>query len=486
MRLGINLAGLTDWNTEHPFVDVFRLSRAWISQRDGAAWGKGPELDKDTSGWIRRLEPGCWAETPILTHGGAASGEYVCLYEGEGELEFRHNGKLVSQSPGRMVVQIDGLKGGVFIALRRTNPTNYIRNIRVLMPGLEKQAKTNLFAPEFLNRWRGIETVRFMDWQETNGSKQRGWKDRPLMTDATWTLHGAPVEVMVDLCNTLKVNPWFCMPHLATDDYVRQFAGVVKARLDPTLKPHIEHSNEVWNGMFAQHQHAVSRSKELGLGPKDRPWEGAGLYHARRSVELFRIWSDVWGGNERLRRIVSWQAAGGEYWTDNIILAGNDTAKSCDALAIAPYISFIATPNSKPSSDAVARWSIDQILDYAETNAMPESIGWMRAQKKVADKYGLELMSYEAGQHLVGAGGGENNDDLTKLFIAANRHPRMGELYSRYLKAWSETGGGLCCLFSSVSSPSKWGSWGLLEHAQQSADASPKFKALRAWQQSTK
>ena len=32
--LGINLAGPEDWNTELPFVDVFHLSREWISQHD--------------------------------------------------------------------------------------------------------------------------------------------------------------------------------------------------------------------------------------------------------------------------------------------------------------------------------------------------------------------------------------------------------------------------------------------------------------------
>jgi len=41
-RLGMNIAGLADWNTELPFVDVFRLSRTWISQREGEAWGNGP------------------------------------------------------------------------------------------------------------------------------------------------------------------------------------------------------------------------------------------------------------------------------------------------------------------------------------------------------------------------------------------------------------------------------------------------------------
>ena len=42
--LGLNLAGICDWNTELPFVDVFLETRAWISQRQGESWGRGPEL----------------------------------------------------------------------------------------------------------------------------------------------------------------------------------------------------------------------------------------------------------------------------------------------------------------------------------------------------------------------------------------------------------------------------------------------------------
>ncbi len=38
-RVGMNLAGPADWNTELPFVDVFRMSRPWISQRAGEGWG---------------------------------------------------------------------------------------------------------------------------------------------------------------------------------------------------------------------------------------------------------------------------------------------------------------------------------------------------------------------------------------------------------------------------------------------------------------
>jgi len=481
-RLGMNLSGIVDWNTEHPFVDVFRLSREWISQKKGEPWGKGPALEVDQHGWIKKLDPDCLAETPILTGGHAPVGEYVCLYDGEGEVDFGANAKVVSRASGRIVVNIDGRREGTFLSIRATQPENPVRNIRVLIPGAEKTYKTEPFSTAFMNRWRGFGTLRFMDWMDTNGSKQREWADRPKVDDSTWSVKGVPVEVMVDLCNQLKAEPWFCMPHLASDDYVRQIASLVKRNLDPSLKVHVEYSNEVWNGMFEQHRYAEAQAKKLGLGPKERPWEGAAMFYGRRSVEMFRIWEEVFGNHERLVRVIAWQAAGGSYWTDNMLLAQEDTAKHCDALAIAPYISFMPSPdNQSLKSDEVAKWSMAQLMDRVETNALPECIGWMRTQKAVADKYGLKLLCYEAGQHLVGVGGGENKEDLTKLLIAANLNPRMGIIYTKYLNAWRDLGGDLICIFSSVSASSKWGSWGLLEGAEQTS--SPKFDAVIQWNQ---
>ena len=86
---GINLAGPADWNSELPFVDVFRMSRPWISQREGAAWGKGPELDLDKRGYVRRLELGCYAESIVCTIDGNhyPSGIYTMFFEGTGEIE---------------------------------------------------------------------------------------------------------------------------------------------------------------------------------------------------------------------------------------------------------------------------------------------------------------------------------------------------------------------------------------------------------------
>ncbi len=94
--LGINLAGPADWMTELPFVDVFRTARPWISQKKGAGWGQGPELAVDEFGWVKRLEPGCYAEAMLCTISGGhyPAGTYTVLYEGEGKLDFGKNAKV--------------------------------------------------------------------------------------------------------------------------------------------------------------------------------------------------------------------------------------------------------------------------------------------------------------------------------------------------------------------------------------------------------
>ena len=39
---------------------------------------------------------------------------------------------------------------------------------------------------------------------------------------------------MVDLSNLLRADPWFCIPHQASDDYVQRLATLLHARLGPT------------------------------------------------------------------------------------------------------------------------------------------------------------------------------------------------------------------------------------------------------------
>jgi len=350
-RLGMNLSGPADWNTELAFVDVFRMSRPWVSQRKGSRWGQGPALDLDEHGWVKRLETGCWAETPLCTipNGHYPAGDYTVLYEGEGKLDVWNAATVVSREPGRMVIRVDPARGGFFLRLMATNPANYVRNIRVIMPGFEKTYRQEPFHPVFLKRWQGVACLRFMDWMHTNGSKIRTWSERPKPEDATFSAKGVALEVMIDLANRLKADPWFCIPHLADDEFVRNFAQMVRERLDPDRKVYIEYSNEVWNGQFPQSRYAGEEGMKLGFGQK--PWEAAWCYTAYRSVQIFTIWQRVFGGTGRLVRVLPSQAA--NPYVSERVLEFRDAFRQADALAIAPYISCNVSPRGTPGIDKV-------------------------------------------------------------------------------------------------------------------------------------
>ncbi|MBD3176158.1 MAG: hypothetical protein GF320_13340 [Armatimonadia bacterium] len=484
--LGMNLAGPADYMTELPLVDAFKTSRPWISQREGADWGQGPALELDEHGWVTELEEGCFAETLMLTIEGGhyPGGAYTVLYDGSGTIEFWGSGTVVEAEPGRIVLDVDPSRGALFLRLLGTDPGDYVRNIRVIMPGFEDTYEEDPFHPVFLDRWRGVACIRFMDWMHTNNSSVAEWEDRPTLQSATYSAKGMALELMVDYCNRIDADAWFCMPHLCTDDYVRQFATYVRDRLDPDLRVYIEYSNEVWNGMFAQASHAEAMGVELGIGPAERPWEGAGMYYSMRSLEIFATWEEVWGGTNRLVRVLAWQAAN-PWWSENIVLPAFDAYQEADALAIAPYISFnIPAQGDDLTADQVAGWSLERLFERLESHALPESLAWIEDQKAIAEQFGLELIAYEAGQHLVGVGGGENNDRMTALFHAANADPRMGALYDAYLRGWTESGGGLLANFSSVSEWSKWGSWGVLQYYDDDPSDSPKLMALTEWARS--
>lgn len=479
---GINLTAVNDWNTELPFNDQFKMSRRWISQRKASDWGKGPELDIDERGYVRKLEPDCWAETVLFIADEPfvyPEGQFTLLYDGKGRLELTHS-KIISESPGQIIFVPEGGRKSVFLQLRETDPEDYVRNIRVYFPDVDPE-KSGIFRQQFLDRWSGMKALRFMDWMRTNNSPVVSWKDRPVVEDASWaSKKGVPLEIMVQLSNTLKINPWFCVPHQADDDYVRNMARLLRDTVDPSLKIYIEYSNELWNSMFAQSRYAQEQGIRRGLA--DKGWEAGWLYTAKRSVEIFQIFEQEFGGKDRLVRVISAHSA--NPYIARQILRYENTYENADVLAIAPYLGMNLKPEgSDEELDArtVADWSVEQVMNHLNHEILPKTIQQIREHKRIAEEFGLELVAYEAGQHLTGIQGAENNQRLIDLFKQVNRSSQMGELYSRYLEAWQAEGGGLICMFASTSRWTKWGMWGLLESWQQDIKDIPKAKATFDW-----
>lgn len=473
--IGVNLNGVADWSTELPFVDVFKTARKWDGHQDGTDSKDDAALTLTPEGEVVSLQPGQYANTLVLDNGGHyPDGQYVLLYDGQGKLAVDFAGTIVSQSPGRMVVKVVRNTDGVRITLRETNPANPVRNIRLLMPGTEKTSKTQPFYKGFLARLAPFKVLRFMDWQGTNGSPLTSWSERTTLNSySQQTDKGVALELMIQLANTAHADPWFTMPHQATDDYVRQFATMVRDRLDPSLKVHIEYSNEVWNYSFEQANYAAQQGLKQGLD--NDKYTAVAKYYAKRSVEIFNIWEAVFKGNDRLVRVLSWQAVNPD-WGDTV-LSYNNAYKHADAYAIAPYFnagSFMEAGNL----DHTLKATPDQVIE-AMRQGILKSNELIVASSKLAKKYGLRLFAYEGGQdlsaHWVPS---DKEKPLNALFLAASRSPRMRDLYKEYLNQWKAAGGGLLNQYNDVSIYVKWGHWGLLEYQDQPINTAPKYQGV--------
>ena len=485
-QLGINFSGIAYWASELPFADVMHQSGEWVSQPPTGDWGTGPKLMLDKNGWVTKLDKACRA-TKILCSGDDVkypSGTYVMLYDGEGEIQLLAPiGMIRKTGQGRLEIDVDSKRGMFAIDLISTNPQNPMRNIRVIAPGLESSYQDNPWHPAFLKRWNGMASIRVMDMMATNHSTQMLWENRPKPEDVSYAEKGVPVELLVDLANRLETDVWFCMPHLANDEFIKQFAMVVKRNLKPQLHAWVEYSNELWNGGFDQYDYAAKQGQALKLS--NNVWEGAFLYNAKRSVEIFKIWEAVFGGDDRLVRVMASQASNG--WLSFQLLKASEVLAHTDVLAIAPYIAMnvpITADDGVLSAAKVAKWNLDQVFEYINTVALPDANRWIDENKQVADAYGVKLVAYEAGQHLVGVSGAEKNDNLSRLLINANQDVRMGEVYANHLKHWQTAGGDVICMFNSTQGWSPYGSWGLLQNYNDSASESPKFKSVMDWAKS--
>jgi len=482
-RLGINLAPVSDWATELAFVDVFRTSRPWVSQRKGSGWGKGPELAIDEFGWVESLQPGCYAETLLCTirDGHFPAGVYTVFYSGEGQLGFGKGIKVLSSRPGNVRIEVDPSKGGISLRILKTNPAKPIRDIHVIMPGFEQTWREQPFHPLFLKRWQGMACFRFMDWMETNNSELRSWRDRPTLAHATFSKRGVALEWMIRLCNEAAIDPWFCIPHLADDDFVRRFAEMTRDQLEPERKVYIEYSNEVWNGQFAQSKYAQERGLALGLAEAGRRYRAGRRFTALRSMQIFEIWGEVFGGRERLVRVLPTHS--GNRRTSEDILAFRDVAKHADVLAVAPYMSFtVGRGRLRDLAERVGKLSVEQLLDLFEETAFAQSLQRMDLDKEIADRYELGLIAYEGGQHMVAYGADRDlTAAITAKMHAANRHSRMGDMYGRYFDHWAAIGGGTFAVFASIKRYNKSGAWGLAEFYDSKPADYPKYGAVLDW-----
>src|ERR1041385_7257228 len=180
--LGINLSGISYWNTELPFVDGFKMSQKLMSQKLGEKWGVGDPHELRDDGYPKRILPGhCMQCLLFVCNGKYPGGQYVCLYDGLGKLDFSMDAKIKESTPGRLLLEVTP-KNQILLKILETDPADPIHNIRLVRKEFESTYLDHPFDSEFLKRWENFKVIRFMDWMSTNNSSIREWSERPKPT----------------------------------------------------------------------------------------------------------------------------------------------------------------------------------------------------------------------------------------------------------------------------------------------------------------
>ena len=499
--LGLNLGAINYYGPTLPFVDVMKNADApQTTPAQGGQWSS-ELIDKvplDAAGWPLEVPysgPGVsqpqWVRYSVV--GLTYPGRYTLMYDGDGEFEFPAAPvQVVDRAPGVWHLDVQKSDSPLFLTITRSAKQNHVRNVRLILPGFEADYARQVFHPRFLEDVRGATVLRFMDWQHTNDSELARWSDRATPEMTQGTARGAAFETMLDLSNRLGADPWLCIPHKADDDFVEQLAKLVRDRLGPERVVYIEYSNELWNGIFGQAHYVEEQGCKAGFnklepyrGSCDDPgvkmWAGT-KWAAKRTARIFEIFERVFGGTSRLVRVVAGQSAWME--RNEIQLKAfnspilNPRRVRADALAIAPYFGAVADQLTEKYGGS--GFSVDTILQKMDDSIDSDVRDATRQNKALAERFGLRLIAYEGGQHLVAGGEHQNDEALTAKLIAANRNQRMAKLYEKMFAAWyAESGRDLLVLFNSADMPSKYGSWGLLETQDQQSEQAPKYRAFR-------
>src|SRR5690606_6961606 len=96
---------------------------------------------------------------------------------------------------------------------------------------------------------------------------------------------------------------------------------------------------------------------------------------------------------------------------------------------------------------------------------------------RVAREYGVPLVAYEGGQHLV-----FYNKSWQHLAVPANRDPRMYDLDLKNARNFEQAGGSLLMYHTFTRRFDSNGSWGHLEYQDQPIEDAPKYRALTDYQ----
>lgn len=497
----MNLGGIVDWE-EPRFIDRAKQARGWLRPTFDAM----PGANLDSLGRLASL-PGGDTEALFFFSSAGDSNGIIEPPTGRG-------GRFRATWSGAATVT---LTGGTNITVINSNtiefdcdwngnkwlaftPSAFPISVSIVRTDLlSAYAAGDVLDPSFLAFLPTGGCYRFMDWMVTNNSPVVNFSEYPTTAHQTWSR--VPIDVMVDLCNTKNADPWFCMPHAATDAFVSSFADQVLAGLDSARKPRVELSNEIWNtGVFTQGAYFKAQAESVwgvANGYTNSAWLD---YSAKRFCQIMALWSASWGASQsRLIGVLGGQAATTSVATSVLTAPLWRTyepseyvypATIADEISIAPYINWVGSATTqgntiKTALDVSQAAGVQAVKDMIPAS-LAQSKTWVDNHVAVAAERGCRLTMYEYNNHYdlnacSGSNlysGGSPVAGALDTFVEATYSQEMADAQDELRTYWKSKAGSLAAFFVDVSRFSRFGTWGAATHINHDSAI---WNALKAW-----
>jgi len=495
LLFGTNLSGLFDWGTELPFVDMMRNCREWYSKDDSGEFesrmidrmqfrsdGYPTHIPQNISGVTRpQFVATIWGRIA-----GWQLGDYTVFYDGRGEIDINvgveNYRRLDAQSYSFRLTNTKDRE--IQLIITKSDSLNPVRNIKIIHQDYLQTYKEKIFNPNWLNYLRIFKSVRFMDWGHTNHWSQKDswlwdlpgivdWRDRAQLNYYTWTTNkGIPYEVMIRLMNELDLDAWICIPHRASDDYIRNMAALFKSNVEIGRHLYVEYSNEIWNWIFGQ---AVwldeNFCKPVGTWPE---------CYVPAIQNALDVWTSVYANElSKITRILG--AFTGWYDVSNRV-AMTMNANSFDAIAPTYYFG-ISEKSDSILDELGSRATIADIAREARLNMQLE-FDRIQSIQSICNSLQKKMIFYEGGHHLTAHPFGEL-PSYENALNAIHRDSAIYNLYNEWFQKLRSLQNGneplLCMNFSFIYGiDAKYGSWGVLESIYQDLTIipTPKYNAI--------
>jgi dienelactone hydrolase len=483
MRIGMNVFTHSYYNYEQPFADLIKgastlitANSKWISGgRNQWNTNLADSVERDAAGYIKRIPfwyPGV-EDSQIVRmmmlrdiEGTYLSGDYICLYEGEGDITFELDAAVIARSAGRIEFRVNTpTNAGIQLTIRRSNPNNHVRNIRIVHSSRLHNYQQMPFTVEFIKKLRPFPVIRTMMWTRTNENPPAIWQNR-FRADNYTQASGVAWEYVVQLANWTEKDVWINIPHHADSLYIVRLAALMRDNLHSQLKVYLEYSNEVWNGMFPQFNW-VRNNAPAQLNDAQK--------YAWCMDRAFRIFMREWTGQEnRIIRVAG--AFSDNPWTARQIVQYMQPG-SLQAISPGGYFNLSQAGQQAIIAKGQAA-TVQDIFDASRQWINTRGKSLMMEHAVLAEQAGLDLILYEAGQHITTIPFGTRQPWENAVWNA-QRHPEMGTLYREWMEFLRDSAN--VKLFMgfvlAARNNSQYGSWGALANLYADPLQEPKYRA---------